>query len=289
MRKQTRANVVGRQGERWFYAQIPSEWVIQRPQDDFGIDGIVSIGNARAVGPLEFGIQVKGSDSLKYSNGSVVISGVSREMVEYWNRKFLPTLLVAYDAKLDLGYADWFHEVVDPEFLSGRRSYCALSISQSRKIDAGFWAYVESSAKEFSSRLASAFAFSNGTIPAITPFVVYLRNLCHVNLADALTEDGRILYATGHAWTHVEVIREIDRRLATLDQTNFLHSKLKSFRAYYFGKCGSIFHEFPKLLGSEGPSWILVKQPKVAKPTFDDLTAALSEFVTGVLLAAQET
>ena len=44
MPKQTSAQILGRLGERWFQSILPPEFVFTRPSEDFGIDGVVTIG-----------------------------------------------------------------------------------------------------------------------------------------------------------------------------------------------------------------------------------------------------
>jgi Domain of unknown function (DUF4365) len=82
MRKQSKAQIIGREGERWFSSILPPEWSLQRPIDDFGSDGIVAVGSEKHLTSFEFGVQVKSTSQLKAVKGS----RLAPPYVDRWHR-----------------------------------------------------------------------------------------------------------------------------------------------------------------------------------------------------------
>jgi Domain of unknown function (DUF4365) len=103
MRRQSESQIIGRAGERWFSSILPSAWSIQRPIDDFGSDGIISIGNKTSMTNLEFGVQIKSKKSAEWNDNKSRIS-ITRDMARYFSGKFYPTLFVLYDQRHNSGY-----------------------------------------------------------------------------------------------------------------------------------------------------------------------------------------
>jgi hypothetical protein len=81
--KQTSAQILGRQGERWFHSILPPEWVFTRPSEDFGIDGTVAIGDSAAMTPVEFGVQIKASSHWATQGENIVVTGIAVETLRY--------------------------------------------------------------------------------------------------------------------------------------------------------------------------------------------------------------
>lgn len=112
MRKQSTSQIIGREGERWFFSKLPSEWLWQPPADDFGIDGTVAIGNKNSVTPFEFGVQVKSCRKWETQDKHLLVRGVSTDVVRYWATRLVPTMLVAYEASSQRGFYAWIPDIV---------------------------------------------------------------------------------------------------------------------------------------------------------------------------------
>jgi hypothetical protein len=112
MVKQTQAQALGRSGERWFQAQLPSEWIFQPPIEDIGLDGKVIIGTSESTGDLEFGVQVKAKRKWVVKKGVIDVDGIKRETLRYWGSRLFPTMLVVYDVSENRGYWGWVYDIL---------------------------------------------------------------------------------------------------------------------------------------------------------------------------------
>ncbi len=74
--RQTTAQSLGREGEQWFQHVLPSTWVFQRPNEDFGIDGTMPIASPNAISGLEFSVHIKSSRHRPKKDGILTISGI---------------------------------------------------------------------------------------------------------------------------------------------------------------------------------------------------------------------
>lgn len=282
MRKQSRAQIVGREGERWFASVLPAEWSIQRPPEDFGLDGIVAIGDSAHVTPYEFGVQIKSSSQFKTVRGHVVVPQISRDAVVYWSKKFFPTLLIAYDAKMKAGYFEWVSNLVNRDDLLSGKEYFYLHIPQSRIVSPDCWATIKAELIRYHDEFAMALSAANEILPVATEFATMLRNLCLSTTANRSQRDGQVLYTTTQAWTHIEVIRRLDQLMPTIAPGSVAERNLRNFRDFYFGECDKIFMNFSQLCkGDDEAGWIMMK--KDSEVALNELTAMLADCVSGLL------
>ena len=128
MRKQSIAQVIGREGERWFASMLPPEWVLQRPSEDFGIDAVVAVGDSSRVTPFEFGVQIKSCRRWKTSEECLVLYGISIDVARYWAQRFIPTLLVAFENSTKRGYYAWAADLISDDALNGKAESLTLRI-----------------------------------------------------------------------------------------------------------------------------------------------------------------
>jgi len=139
---QTEAQVLGREGERWFQSQVPAEWAYEPPRIDLGLDGRVAIGNSREIGQFQFGVQIKARRRCQISSrGHVTIPGIKRATLLYWVSSLLPTLVVLYDATKRRGYYSWLPDALPrpKKFLSSRRKTVTLHLSAKQVLDEKCW------------------------------------------------------------------------------------------------------------------------------------------------------
>jgi hypothetical protein len=73
---QNKAQQIGRAGVRWFAQrpttqQLPTNWIIQPPHEDVGINGVVVISENSPSNGLEFRVQIKSSLSWNSSADSI--------------------------------------------------------------------------------------------------------------------------------------------------------------------------------------------------------------------------
>ncbi len=282
MRKQSSAQITGREGERWFASVLPPEWSIQRPPDDFGLDGIVAVGTPTHVTSYEFGVQVKSSTGFKLVRDHVVVPRIPYDTILYWSAKFFPTLLVAYDTKKQVGYFEWISNLVGPKELEARKSELYLHIPRTRMISSDCWTVIEAELKEFHWEFSKALQASREILPVASQFATLLRNLCFSNMADQSDSGNKMIYMTVQSWTHIEVVRCLDALLPKITRGSVAAKNLTFFRDAYFRVCDKLFLNFADLCREEPNSdWIMVK--KESQPLLNELTAMLSECVDGLL------
>lgn len=283
MRSQSKSQIIGREGERWFTSLLPPAWSVQRPPDDFGLDAIVAVGSSSRLSALEFGVQVKSSAQVKTVKGKIVAPRVSRDEVLYWAGKFYPTLLVMYDAKKKRGYFDWISNLVSPDMLNAERTNYYLHIDMAREVNANCWDTIEREMNDFHQSFTDAFHARFELLPIAAKLASLLRNLCVSRTADISNRDGEILFVTAQAWTHIEVVKQVDALISQIKTGSHLERILVSFRNAYFRKCDSIFLKFSDLIEGHGPDLIMMKKPDHSLDTLNELAAMLSECVSGLL------
>lgn len=283
MRRQSKSQIIGREGERWFQAVLPPEWSMQRPIDDFGLDGIVAVGDNTHLTPYEFGVQIKASSRFNVVRSCIVVPRVPREAIDYWARKFFPTLIVAYDTTRKVGYFDWVSNLVDLAQLQSKNRYFYLYIRTERVVGGECWAVITDELKNFHREFSRALRGAREIIPVAATLAGLLRNLCTSKMADLEVRDELMLYTMAQAWTHEEVIRQLDRLIPNVEPGSVAASNLSNFRSAYLAGCKAIFRDFEKQLSVEGVKWIMMKKLPDAEPILNELTAMLADCVSGLL------
>jgi hypothetical protein len=217
--KQSSAQALGRKGERWFQAALPKEWLFQKPSEDFGIDGTVTIATPSSITPLEFAVQIKTSQEVRKSGNHLMVRGIRRDHLVYWASRLVPTMIVFYDARNDAGYYGWVPSL-SAEFRAAIDSEMAVKgvrLSVSSKIDAACWDAVQKNVQEHRKTIASAFTTATSAaamLPAIHALAECLHTLHRVlsffPLKDA---EAAFLCQQLEIMTHMEVPRIISRLL----------------------------------------------------------------------------
>ena len=64
MAKRPRQHILETESKKAFSFVIPSDWVINTPQFDYGIDEIVQIFEKQQITPYSFSVQLKATDDL---------------------------------------------------------------------------------------------------------------------------------------------------------------------------------------------------------------------------------
>ena len=97
MPRQTKSQAIGREGEKWFFAQLPSTWIPQRPSEDVGVDALVVICEDGPLNGLEFRVQIKSNETWTIKDGEIIVKGFRRESLLDLIHGFTPALLVSED------------------------------------------------------------------------------------------------------------------------------------------------------------------------------------------------
>lgn len=172
MIRQTKSQILGRKGERWFESLVPSNWIYQLPREDIGIDGHITIGSDTHTGGLDFNVQVKAKSKYPIKDGCITFSEIKRETSIYLGSRMRPTLYIFYDAELNRGYYSWHLEMFEDinDLLFMKKKSLTVKIPASNILDDMIWTTIESYVLEFYEQLDSSLFLIN-TIERILPTV----------------------------------------------------------------------------------------------------------------------
>jgi Domain of unknown function (DUF4365) len=285
MRNQTKSQIIGREGERWFSSLLPPQWGIQRPFDDFGLDGIVTVGTETNMLSLEFGVQIKSSHNFSKIGSHIVVPSISREMLEYWLRRFTPTLLVAYDVRRKIGYFDWIQNLITPEELAGKGRLHYLKINSSRRIDGDVWAQVKKELENYENDFRTAMHLSTTILPVCKRLAGASALLCRFELIDTTTRPGFVEQTTEISETYIAVAKEIDTLLSAMNPNEYASRILAAFSREYKALCREIFWKFDLYVSLSGgePHWTAMKRPDKCVRERRQLNAMISDCIVGML------
>lgn len=254
MPKQTSAQILGRRGERWFESILPPEFVFTRPAEDFGIDGVVAIGGAYAMTPVEFGVQVKSSNRWSIQDDKVVLRGIAIETLRYWAGRLLPTLIVLYDAEAKAGYFAWAPEVISRTDLKKSTKTTSLKVPRMNSLGASCWPGIKDQAVAYHQQLASALATLSDARPvlrAVRALAKALRLLALPRNVDGSNEDAMLNLVTDVV-AHREVVTSLRALASTLSKGHVLQASLVDAATTYRSICSSFIHPFDNFLRGTG-------------------------------------
>lgn len=178
MPHQTISNEIGRQGERWFLAQLPDNWVLQRPTEDVGVDGNIVICEEGELNGFEFRVQVKSTENFHLQDDLIVLSGVNRSSFIYWLTGPIPTLIVAYESSSKNGYAYWVNKLPrqNADLLTTTSNTVTLKIPTAYKVERDLWVSIKKDLSDFYGTLDGALQFARRS-NLILPFLHSINKL----------------------------------------------------------------------------------------------------------------
>jgi hypothetical protein len=140
MPKQTRSQTIGREGEKWFEAQLPPSWIPQRPTEDVGVDVLVVICEDNALNGLEFRVQIKSTSTWRIRDQHILLPFARHSLIDLI-QGFTPALLVTYESSTKRGFCFWMNQIVGKDFslLNPRRKSVTLSIPMTRPVAGDLW------------------------------------------------------------------------------------------------------------------------------------------------------
>jgi hypothetical protein len=281
--KQTQAQIIGREGERWFESVLPPAWTLQRPLDDFGTDAIVAVGNENHMTPMEFGVQIKSSKNFKKTKGNLIVPKIRRDTIIYWSRKFYPTLIVAYDAKSRNGYYEWISNLISRDELDTPKSNFYLHIPITRKLTEAAFDKIEIELDEFHRNFTSAFKSRAEIVPVAASLASFLKHLCMAEMADKSDEEQAMWALLAQTQAHEGVVRDLDRLIPWIDPDSIAHYRLTRFRGAYLEECETLMHDFAKKYQDTETKWYGVKKLPEGGVINSRLIAMLSDCVSGLI------
>ncbi len=285
MPQQTEAQILGREGERWFQKQLPPEWVLNVPTADFGIDGTIAIGDRTSITPFEFGIQVKTSRRWTRRKGHVIGPSVPSVTLRYWAARLLPTLLVLYEQGTGLGYYAWVQQLLARvQDVDGGKRTTSLKVPESQLVDGGCWQQIKDQAIAYHAQLASAFRTVDSlraALATIHSLALPLRVLTFIPPPAHLLQQEQSLRMSIEASAHREVVLALRAFASKLPESSELRTRLEDAANAYRSMCSDFIGAFDDFLKAEGPVilWTSPEHLSDARPRQIEI---LAELVTGL-------
>jgi len=103
---------IDRLAQDFFRIYIPPGWLIREQNPDIHIDYFVEIADSSGPSGIIFGIQLKGTTSLKYSKKYIKISMKTKHITYYLDRVKQPILIIVIDVKNKKGFYLFIQEWV---------------------------------------------------------------------------------------------------------------------------------------------------------------------------------
>ena len=168
MPRQSRSQIIGREGEKWFEAQLPPNWIPQRPTEDVGVDALVVICEDNALNGLEFRVQIKSTHAWRTRAGNILLAFSRRSLLDLI-KNFTPALLVTYESSSKRGYCFWINALVgkDLSLLSPNRKSVTLSIPMTRPVTAHLWPGLGHEVRGLSAAVGRRVALAGRSFPIL--------------------------------------------------------------------------------------------------------------------------
>jgi Domain of unknown function (DUF4365) len=110
--KRPREHVLETESEKFAHRVLPSEWIAERREHDYGIDLQVEIVKNESVTGARFSIQLKSTDGLKVRKKAYIAHPCATSALFYYLQLPEPVIYLVYDAKGDAGYWIWIQEYI---------------------------------------------------------------------------------------------------------------------------------------------------------------------------------
>jgi len=233
---------------------LPPEWIFQEPSEDFGIDGIVSIGDEKHITGFEFGVQVKTSRQWNVQDEELIVPGIPRDVLWFWAVRLTPTLLVAYDANGGAGYFVWLPEILTDSLLSESTATVSLRIPISQQLTPDLWPVIKQQLLNYHLKLASALSAAQVLRPllrTVHSLSQSLRILDISRMATPKTNDETMLLQLSQALAHREVVVALGALAERIGLTTPLGSTLVKPSSAYRSVCAEIFHPFESFVTAD--------------------------------------
>ncbi|HUP60478.1 MAG TPA: DUF4365 domain-containing protein [Thermoanaerobaculia bacterium] len=288
MRKQSPAQVQGRDGERWFQRLLPAEWLFQRPSEDFGLDGTVVIGVAGYVTHLEFGVQIKSGGRWKVHDGHYLVPGVKVDAIRNWVLHLLPTLFVVYDRTAEMGCWSWVDDLVSQDEIAHSASdTVTLRVPRRSLLNESSWLQIQSYVAMHHASILDAghnLESLRALMQVVRALVRSLQLLQLAPFANRRSETQRRLTRVGDATAHRTVIRKLTEFADRLHTDEPLAGYLRKASAAYRAHCETFIHPFADLLSQDHEAvaiWINDDRMRELRPMMAlAVSAALAELTS---------
>lgn len=102
-------HILETESNKFFNAQVPNEWFIDKPEHDYGIDYTVNIASNNQVTGLSFSVQLK--SKIKETDNESSLIKLKHSTLGLFNTKLEPVLLIVYIREEKEAYWCWYNEL----------------------------------------------------------------------------------------------------------------------------------------------------------------------------------
>ena len=261
MPRQSLSQIIGREGEKWFEAQLPPSWIPQRPTEDIGVDALVVICEDNALNGLEFRVQIKSASTWRVRNENILLPFSRLSLVDLI-KGLTPALLVTYEASSKRGYCFWLNQIVarDLSLLRPHRKSVTLAIPMTRPITRELWPRLGQEVRGLSSAIGSRVAVAGRSFPILAfvhamsqalkdfDFVAYNWATGEVKS----DEQAAVLHAL-EVSSHRDVVRAMMNLQASLPPELNPIVGVGDLAQDWMGRCESLIPGFRNVVHDENP------------------------------------
>ncbi|NOT35976.1 MAG: DUF4365 domain-containing protein [Saprospiraceae bacterium] len=283
MIKQTEAQQLGRAGERWFQSVVPREWIFQKPEEDIGIDGKITVGTSEKIGSFEFAVQIKASKNWQIVDNIITVEGIKTDTISYWGSRLYPTLLVLFDDTKKIGYYAWVFDIINQpiEFAVPinklKQKTTSLKVRSNQIIDENAFLIIYHDVIKFFEKFVFSLQQLRKNInilPTISKLSEAIRGIYLSHMQTPKNKDEAMYLSVLMVKSHTEVIQAMDE-LQNIYQLE-IGSKdyIKYFIASYINEVNLFISEFDKFVHKQngvGAIWVNDEVHKKNTPKLIDL------------------
>lgn len=257
MPRQVDSQRTGREGERWFAAALPADWILQPPLDDVGSDGVVVICEEGPLNGLEFRVQIKASSRWRVENGEAILNNVNRDAALYWLTGFTPTLLALYDKQRKCGYCAWANQALATQtgVLRGKQKRIQVRLSSLTPVSNEIWPRLGLQLRALNAAISRRISTSETALPifkALHSLASTLRGFDFAQNATKpdgeLTESDKILMWQMEVSCHRDVVRTVRTLDADLRESGVEVDGVRAFSDEYVAHCSQFIDGFTRIL-----------------------------------------
>ena len=110
--KRTRAHVLEEESRQFVEQILPSKWVVESGQKDYGIDLVVEIVRGEYVTGAHFLMQLKATDELAVRKNECIAKACKTSTLRYFLQRPELIVYIIYDAQSRVGYWIWIQDYI---------------------------------------------------------------------------------------------------------------------------------------------------------------------------------
>lgn len=128
-------HILETESNKFFNNQVPNEWIIDKPEHDYGIDYNVNISITNEVTGLSFAVQLKSKIQDRHPDYTMIT--LKHSTLSLYNTMLAPVLLVAYIKEEKEGYWYWYNDLnID---LTDQQNTFKVKVPKSNKLSQINW------------------------------------------------------------------------------------------------------------------------------------------------------